>query len=968
MNEMGSVTLDRRHFLWTSSAVALAAAGGAPSPVWASAGVGSESGQSYPRPQLKAPGQRTSLDQGWRFHLGDVPFPKIRGHGWSYANAKAGNAQGAASSEYDDSDWRELDLPHDWVVEGPFDKDENLAQGYRPRGKAWYRRALRLDPADRGKQLSIEFGAIATQATVWFNGSVVAHNWSGYNALQIDITPFARYGDELNSIAVRVDADSMEGWWYEGGGIYRHVWLTKRAAVHIADDGVHADPRRGESGRWTLPVVATLGNIGPKTEAVEVEAQLVDPWGKVVSAGRVAAEIPSLDQVEARLVLDVATPRLWSVDDPALYTVRTRVLQAGKVADEAITSTGFRTLRFDPDQGFFLNDRSLKIKGVCLHQDHAGVGVAVPDSLWDFRLRRIKAMGANAVRCAHNAPAPEMLEAADRLGVLILDENRNFNPSPDYMRQLEWLIRRDRNHPSVFLWSVFNEEPMQGTEAGYQMVRRMVAAVKRLDDSRPVTAAMNDGMFTPINVSQAVDVVGFNYQPDRYDRFHAEHPNLPMMSSEDTSAFMTRGEWFTDRARNILAENDEEPSSWGTTHRKGWEAIAKRPFVAGAFLWSGIDYRGEPTPFEWPSASSFFGAMDLCGFPKMAFFLHRAQWIEDRPLLDLAPHWTWPGREGQPIKVMALTNAEAVELRLNGKLVSRQAVDPFVMPSWTVPYAPGRLEAIGYVDGKPVSRTVVETAGPPVALRLTPDRTVLTGDGADAAPITVEALDKAGRTVPTANLKVTFGIDNGRIIGLGNGDPNCHEPEKGNARSLFNGLAQVIVQSDRGSSGVLRLTASAPGLRSARTELSIQPGTRALEPRTPPVSILSDWRVSPVARVRPDPLVKPADNDMNSWTWAKPGPLQDADPAGGFVLYRLAFTPRGTVRRAGGKLVFGRLTGPAEVYVDGVKVAAKTDAAPGALTAPLAAKDGERTVAVLMTVAPGEAFGMSAPVIVEELG
>jgi beta-galactosidase len=465
-----------------------------------------------------------------------------------------------------------------------------------------------------------------------------------------------------------------------------------------------------------------------------------------------------------------------------------------------------------------------------------------------------------------------------------------------------------------------------------------------------------------------VDVVGFNYQPDRYDRFHAEHPNLPMMSSEDTSAFMTRGEWFTDRARNILAENDEEPSSWGTTHRKGWEAIAKRPFVAGAFLWSGIDYRGEPTPFEWPSASSFFGAMDLCGFPKMAFFLHRAQWIKDRPLLDLAPHWTWPGKEGQPIKVMALTNAEAVELRLNGRLISRQAVDPFVMPSWTVPYAPGRLEAIGYVGGKPVSKAVVETAGPPVALRLTPDRTVLTGDGADAAPITVEALDKAGRPVPTANLPVTFEIANGRIIGLGNGDPNCHEPEKGNARSLFNGLAQVIVQSEQGSSGVMRLSASAPGLRPAQVQLTVQPGTLLAEPRTSPVSILSDWRMSPMASTRPDPLAKPADNDMNSWTWAKPGTLQDADPGGGFVLYRLAFTPRAKVRRGGGKLVFGRLTGPAEVYIDGVKVAAKPDAAAGALTTALPAKDGERTVAVLMAVAPGQPFGMGAPVVVEEVG
>jgi beta-galactosidase len=962
---MNDMNLDRRGFLLTSSAAALAAGATPGLAWWNGAAPGAE--PTYPAPRLKAPGQRLSLDQGWRFHLGDVPFPKVRGHGWSYANAKAGVAQGAASPEYDDSDWRELDLPHDWVVEGPFDKDENLSQGYRPRGKAWYRRALRLDPSDRGKHLSIEFGAIATHATVWFNGSVVAHNWSGYNALQIDITPFARYGDELNSIAVRVDADAMEGWWYEGGGIYRHVWLTKRSPVHIVDDGVHADPRRDGAGRWTLPVAVTLGNIGAEAEPVEVEVQLADPWGKVVGEGRAAAEVPSLDQADARLVLDVAAPRLWSVDDPALYTVRTRVRRGGQVVDEAITTAGFRTLRFDPAQGFFLNDRPLKIQGVCLHQDHAGVGVAVPDSLWDFRLRRIKAMGANAVRCAHNAPAPEMLDAADRLGVLILDENRNFNPSPDYMRQLEWLIRRDRNHPSIFLWSVFNEEPMQGTEAGYQMVRRMVAAVKRLDDSRPVTAAMNFGMFNPINVSQAVDVVGFNYQPDKYDRFHAEHPNLPLMSSEDTSAFMTRGEWFTDRARNILAENDEEPSSWGNTHRKAWEEIAKRPFVAGAFVWTGIDYRGEPTPFEWPSASSFFGAMDLCGFPKMAFFLHRAQWIKDRPLLDLAPHWTWPGREGQPIKVMALTNAEAVELRLNGRPISRQVVDPYVMPSWTVPYAPGRLEAIGYVGGRPVSKAIVETAGPPVALRLTPDRTALTGDGADAAPITVEVLDKAGRPVPTANLPVRFEIDNGRIIGLGNGDPNCHEPEKGNARSLFNGLAQVIVQGERGSSGVLRLTASAPGVQSARTALSVQPGSRPAEPRTPPVSILSDWRLSPIVKVRPDASTKPADNDMNSWGWANPGALQDASPDGGFVLYRATFTPRATVRRAGGKLVFGGLTGPAEIYVDGVKVASKADTAPGPLTVTLPAKDGERTLAVLMTVAPGQAFGMGAAVIVEEL-
>ena len=960
--------MDRRFFLQTASAGAILNT--MVGPVTSMARTSAKTfAPAYPAPNLKAPGERLSLNRGWRFHLGDVPFPKVKGHGWSYANAKAGSAWGAASPEYDDSDWRELDLPHDWVVEGPFDKDENLAQGYRPRGKAWYRRALRLDPEDRGKHISIEFGAIATHATVWINGSVVAHNWSGYNALQIDITPFARFGDQLNSIAVRVDADPMEGWWYEGGGIYRHVWLTKRASVHIVDDGIHADPRRDGEGRWTVPVTATLGNIGPTAESVEIEVQLIDPWGQVVSAGRVAASVPSLDRSEARLVLEAGTPRLWSVDDPALYTVRTRVSRAGQVVDETTTSAGFRTLRFDAAQGFFLNDRPLKIQGVCLHQDHAGVGVAVPDSLWDFRLRKVKAMGANAIRCAHNAPAPEMLDAADRLGILILDENRNFNPSPDYMRQLEWLIRRDRNHPSVFLWSVFNEEPMQGAEAGYQMVRRMAAAVKRLDDSRPVTAAMNDGMFTPINVSQAVDVVGFNYQPDKYDRFHAEHPNLPLMSSEDTSSFMTRGEWFSDRSRNILAENDEEPASWGATHRAAWEAIAKRPFVAGSFLWSGFDYRGEPTPFEWPSASSFFGAMDLCGFPKMAFFLHRAQWIKDRPLLNLAPHWTWPGREGQPIKVMALTNAETVELRLNGKLISRQAVDPFVMPSWTVPYAPGRLEAIGYVGGTPVSKAMVETTGAPVALRLTPDRTTLVGDGVDAVPITVEALDRAGRAVPTANLPVTFDIGNGRIIGLGNGDPNCHEPEKGNARSLFNGLAQVIVQGDHGSTGSLSLTAVAAGLKGATVRLTVQPAAPApFVPVTEPIATLGDWRLSPVTPTRPDPLVTPADNDMNSWTWARPGSLQEPDPTGGYALYRLAFTPRAVVQRSGGRLVFNQVMGVAEVYLDSVKAGVKNDPGPWPLTVTLPPGSGQRTVVLLMSVPAHQSYGLGGSVLVQGPG
>jgi beta-galactosidase len=765
---------------------------------------------------------RLPLDSGWRFHLGDVPMPRITGHDNTYRSAKAGAASGAAAPNFDDSAWRPLDLPHDWVVEGPYDSSENPSQGYRPRGVAWYRRSLKLDAGDRGRYLELQFDGIATQATIWFNGSIVQRSFSGYTSSYIDITPYAKYGDELNSIAVRVDADPMEGWWYEGGGIYRHTWLVKRHRVHVVTDGVYAVPRRGEDGTWRLPVEAMVANTGREAADVEVEFRLVDPSGQATAMGRANLRVDALQESVARMSMTIASPALWSIDRPMLYRLDTTLTTAGIPVDGVSTSLGFRHIRFSPDDGFFLNDQPLKIQGVCAHQDHAGVGVAVPDALWDFRLRRLKDLGANALRCSHNAPAAELLDAADRLGILVMNENRNFNASPETMRQLEWLVRRDRNHPSVILWSVFNEEPMQGTEIGFEMVRRLVAAVKRLDDTRPVTAAMNDGMFQPVNVSQAVDVVGFNYQNGDYSRFHAAHPSQPMLSSEDTSSFMTRDEWVTDHARHVIGSYDDQPAAWGATHRAAWKAIAERPYVAGGFVWSGFDYRGEPTPFEWPSASSFFGLMDLCGFPKMAFFLRQAQWIRDRPILKLVPHWNWAGSEGRPIKVMALTNAEAVTLTLNGKVLSEKMVDPYEMVSWEVPYAPGRLEAVASQAGREVARSAVETTGDPVRLEIEPDRRTLAGDGRDAEPLTVRAVDAAGRTVPTASLPVDFEVSGGKIIGLGNGDPNSHEPEKGKRRSLFHGLAQVVVQALPDAAGPLKLRASAAGLEGAEVEIQLE--------------------------------------------------------------------------------------------------------------------------------------------------
>lgn len=391
------------------------------------------------------------------------------------------------------------------------------------------------------------------------------------------------------------------------------MWLVKRTAVHLVTDGVYAHPRKGVGASWNIPVEATVENIGAGQADVTIESVLFDPNGKPVATARQGISAAPLGRSVARLQMDVASPKLWSVDAPNLYRVQTTVSVAGEVIDRATTTAGFRTQRFDPQRGFFLNDQPLKIKGVCIHQDYAGLGVALPDSIIDFRLRRLKELGCNAIRSSHNAPTRELLDAADRLGLLVMDENRLFNPSPDYMAMLEWMVRRDRNHPCIILWSVFNEEPLQSTPEGYEMVRRMAATVKNLDDTRPVTAAMSAGMFAPVNVSQAVDVVGFNYQIDQYDKFHAAHPDKPMTSSEDTSAVMTRGEYVTDRkGRHVLASYDDEAQPWGTTHRRAWKEIATRPFLAGAFVWTGFDYRGEPQPFEWPTASSSFGIIWTC--------------------------------------------------------------------------------------------------------------------------------------------------------------------------------------------------------------------------------------------------------------------------------------------------------------------------------------------------------------------
>ncbi|MBV7537041.1 DUF4982 domain-containing protein [Duganella sp. sic0402] len=908
--------------------------------------------------------ERLSLDRGWLFHQGDIVQPPIVGHEESYSNAKAGSAGGAAGNEYDDSDWRRLDLPHDWAVEGPFDPKANVAQGYRPRGIGWYRRYLQVDPKDRGKHFELQFDAIATHATVWVNGNVVNRNWSGYNASYIDITPYLRYGDALNTIAIRVDAEAMEGWWYEGAGIYRHSWLVKRSPLHVATDGVHATPRLLKDKQWSIPVEVTLNNSGKAAGEVLVEVTLYDPSGKQVAKRTESARVGVLATSAVKLPVTINNPALWSIEKTNLYRVTTRVLQAGKVLDETSLNTGFRTIHFDAAKGFFLNGVHVKLQGVCIHQDHAGVGVAVPDSVWEYRLRRLKELGVNAIRFSHNAPAAEVLDMVDRMGFVVMDENRNFNPSPDYMKQLEWMVKRDRHHPGIILWSVFNEEPVQASEVGYEMVRRMSAAVKALDDTRPVTAAMNGGFLTELNVSHAVDVVGANYQVPDYDRYHKAYPNKPFTSSEDTSAFMTRGEYKTVKEKNLIASYDDDAAQWGNTHRDAWQAIDTRPFVAGGFVWTGFDYRGEPTPNEWPSVSSVFGIMDLNGFAKTAYYIHQVQWIKDKPLIHIAPHWNW--KQGENVRVMVMANVERIKLLLNGRDLGEQQVDPYRMNNFNVAFEPGKLEAIGYKGGKEVVRTAVETTGEAVSLELVPDRAQLTGDGRDAVPITVRALDAQGRAVPLAQNEVTFAVTGGgRSIGHGNGDPNSHEDEKGATRRLFNGLAQLIVQTSYDAQDDVTIEASTAGLKAARVTIPVQ--RVAAEPYVAhadaPLTFVRSWRIAPDGDQRPDPNQKLASFDMNTWGWGSP-PMRAA--AGSkYHLYRASFTPRKNLSDGTGLIRFAAIKGKAEIWLNGQLIGKKDSYAAAPLDVRLPTGSGKREINVLIEAEAAQGSGIEGNVTIE---
>ncbi len=772
-----------------------------------------------------APRDRLLFDFGWKFQLGHASDPaKDLGFGNGQADfAKTGDFE-FAKLKFDDSHWRSLDLPHDWAVELPFVRDEvQNSHGYKPLGRrypdtsvGWYRRVFEIPASDAGRRITVDFDGAFRDILVWVNGCFVGRNDHGYTPFQFDITDFLAVGAK-NVIVARVDASFGDGWFYEGAGIYRHVWLTKTDPVHLGQFETYIRPAlsAGNVSTAKVDLGTVIQNHGIKTVNARVTWKILDPDGKQVANAESATQLVAADgSTTFTATTRIANPALWSIETPHLYSALVTVEAEGKAIDAEKHTFGIRTVLFDADKGFFLNGKPLKIKGTCNHQDHAGVGAALPDRLQYFRLGVLKEMQGNAVRTSHNAPTPEWVEGCDRMGLMMMCEARQLSSSAEGLAQLEVMVKRFRNSPSIILWSIGNEEwqlqesmAEQGAKIGASLVRR----VHELDPTRVVSAAVNGT--NEKGVSTAFDIIGFNYSLHLPDGFHKGHPKMALYGSETSSAIATRGVYSTDPLRNTI-DSYTGVVPWGESPEEWWKFYGTRDWQAGGFAWTGFDYRGEPTPYGWPSINSQFGIVDMCGFPKDYFFYYKAWWgpsADKQPVLHVFPHWNWQGREGEPIKVWAYSNCEEVELFVNGTSLGSQKVPHLGHLEWTTTYHPGTLEARGMVAGKVVMADKHETTGVPATIRLTADRMEINADGEDLAILTVEALDKDGRPVPTANNSIAFKVEgHGKLIGVGNGDPNCLESDKDPKRSLFSGLAQVILQSTK-ESGEIHIEAVKDG-------------------------------------------------------------------------------------------------------------------------------------------------------------
>ena len=773
------------------------------------------------------------LDDGWKFAFGNAADPKKDfGCGTEYFNyltkANSIHNEGPYAANFNDSTWQEVKVPHDWVTILPYADAASHSHGYKTVGYkypetsvGWYRKTINIPASDLGKHIALQFDGIFRNARVWFNGFYMGTEPSGYATQVYDVTEYVNYGGD-NLICVRADATLEEGWFYEGAGIYRDAWLMKSAAVGVAPFGtfVYADLKQPYD-KVTIYVETEVNNHSLTTQQCEVSHRLLDADGREVAKSESSTIMLRAKQTlnSQLLTLNLNTPHLWSPADPYLYKVETTVKVDGRVTDVYETTTGIRDVEFDADRGFLLNGQPLKLKGVNMHQDHAGVGAAIPDALQAWRIKQLKKMGCNAYRASHNPMTPALLDICDREGILVIDENRLTGINEEHLRLLERMIKRDRNHPSVILWSNGNEEwGMENTIQGTRIAAAMREYTHLLDPTRHSTIANAGGR----EMVKGLDVVGFNYivQND-VDNQKKNNPTWKIVGTEETTGCGTRGWYFKDEKYpgRMVSLNRTMEQNYENIIERGWKFYDERPWAAGLFYWTGFDYRGEPNPLSYPAHDSEFGILDYCGFPKdEAYYLK--SWWTDEPVLHIFPHWNLQGHEGEEVEVWAYSNCDEVELTVNGKKLGRQPMPRNGHLKWKAVYQPGRVEATGYKNGKRILTKTIETTKAAAKVVLKADRHQIAADGQDMAIVNIELHDQKGRFVPNACPVLTFCLEgDANIIGCGNGDPSylgSDHPDKQPCHTFsipaFNGRAQVLIQSGKLPSTVT-LKCTADGLK-----------------------------------------------------------------------------------------------------------------------------------------------------------
>ncbi len=761
------------------------------------------------------PREIISLNSNWHFALGDASnMEKDYTHGTEYFTylAKASSAdhnRGPAWEKFDDTSWKIVNLPHDWVVDLPYSSEASHSHGYKQVGwrypqnnVGWYRYCLSLPREDEGKYIAIKFEGIFRDAEVFCNGFYLGHERSGYATQTYNLTEYLNYGGD-NIITVRCNASTEEGWYYEGGGIYRNVWLIKTSPIHLISDKVYYETII-EDGRTTLTAHAEVDN--PSGESYTIEHSLSDATGEKIVSFTASTVITQ--------------PQMWYIENPYLYTLTTHLFDSkGHLCDEVKTKVGIRKIVFSNEHGLLLNGKPIELKGSNLHLDHAGTGVGIPDGLWVYKVKKMKELGSNAIRCSHNPASPAMLDVCDSLGMLVIDENRLMGTNSEHLGLLQRMIERDRNHPCVILWSIGNEEwAIESGEKGEKIARKMSDFVHNIDPTR-LTTYGNSGGF---GLVKNVDIHGYNYiiQNDVQNR-KRQYPDWFIIGTEETSGCGTRNVYWTDDnkgwMKSINYAGEERSNNEKNVIERGWKFYTENPWAGGLFYWTGFDYRGEPNPMKWPATGSQFGILDYCGFPKDEAYYLRSWWT-DEPVLHIFPHWNLKGHEGDTVEVWAYSNCDEVELIQDGKSLGKKKMPRNGHLEWNTIYKPGKLTANGYNKGKKILTKRIETTGEATKVSLQTPKNCIHNDGKDVMVVDITLYDSKNRVVPDACDKLILSVNGpAEILGWGNGDPGFKEPErpqtsdKQNATiHAFMGHAQVILRGLDNETGTITLSVSLP--------------------------------------------------------------------------------------------------------------------------------------------------------------